>query len=463
MPADTNPLVDNRLVDFLLYDLLDVEKLCELPYFEHHDKDTFTLYLEGVRRFSRKELFPTYKLMDEEPPVFENGQIKTHPALPALWNKMIELGVLGASGPEEIGGQQLPTPVKALASAYLMAGNLSAYGFIGLTEGAGGLVHAFGSDELKARFLGKMFDGSWSGTMALTEPHAGSNLGEITSAATPTDGGYYLLKGSKIFISGANNTVVENTVHLALARIDGAPSGTKGISLFAVPNRREEDGKLVPNDVTVSGLIHKIGWKALPSLAIEFGDENHCHGWLVGEPHQGLRYMFKMMNEARIMVGMNSAATASVAYHEAVGYALERKQGRKLGTNDAAQVPIIEHVDVRRMLLRQKAIVDGSFGLLAMVAQWIDIADRGGDADRERAQVLVDLLTLLQKPSRRKKVLKPMCSQSRCTAVTATRANISRNRSCATKNSTRCMKAPPEFRAWICLPQSSRQGRRRRT
>jgi alkylation response protein AidB-like acyl-CoA dehydrogenase len=398
MATQNNPLIDDGLVEFLLYSVLDAESLCELGPYQQHSKETFDLYIDSVRRFARQDLLPTYKPMDEEPPVFRDGRIHTHPALPRLFDQMIDLGVLTASRPESVGGQQLPMLVQTMASAYLMAANLGAYGFVGLTLGAGHLIEEFGTDELKERFMTKMYEGEWTGTMALTEPQAGSNLGEITTSATPTDEGYYLIKGSKIFISGADHGIRDNVVNLALARIDGAPGGTKGISLFAIPRLREENGALVSNDVTVAGLIHKIGWKGLPSLALEFGDEGDCRGWLVGEPNQGLRYMFQMMNEARIMVGVNGAATASVAYHESLAYARERKQGRKLGALDGDQVSIIEHADVRRMLLRQKAIVEGSFALLGTVARYSDVSEHGATEEaRERASLLLNLLTPIAK------------------------------------------------------------------
>jgi butyryl-CoA dehydrogenase len=311
---------------------------------------------------------------------------------------MVDLGALTATRPESVGGQQIPMLVHTMASAYLMAANLGAYGFVGLTAGAAHLIEEFGSEDLKQRFMVPMYAGAWTGTMALTEPHAGSSLGDITTTAKPCDQGYYLIKGSKIFISGADHQVAENVVNLALARIEGAPRGTKGISLFAIPKLREEDGRLVPNDVTVAGLIHKIGWKGLPSLALELGEEGDCRGWLVGEPHQGLRYMFQMMNEARIMVGVNAAATASAAYHESRLYALERKQGRKLGSVGGEPVSIIEHTDVRRMLLRQKAIVEGSLALLGTVSRYADVAAHGAtEEEREQAQLLLDLLTPIAK------------------------------------------------------------------
>jgi len=397
MSAQTNPLIDDGLIDFLLYDLLGAESLCELDAYEHHSKETFDLFLNSVRRLAREDLLPTYKPMDDEPPEFRDGRVVTHPALPNLWRQMVDVGVLTSTRPEAVGGQQIPILVHTMATAYLMAANLSAYGYVGLTHGAAHLIEAFGSEEVKARFMTPMYEGEWTGTMALTEPQAGSSLGDITTTAAPTDDGYYLIKGSKIFISGADHSITENVVNLALARIEGAPSGTKGISLFAIPRLRPENGELVSNDVTVAGLIHKIGWKGLPSLALEFGDVGDCRGWLVGEPNQGLRYMFQMMNEARIMIGVNGAATASAAYHEARTYAVERRQGRRLGDRGPDQVPIVEHSDVRRMLLRQKAIVEGSFALLGTAARYADIASHGPESERERAHLLLDLLTPIAK------------------------------------------------------------------
>jgi len=398
MAIESNPLIDDGLVDFLLYSVLDAESLCKLDAYAQHSKETFDLYIDSIRRFARQDLLPSYKPMDQEPPQFRDGRIHTHPALPKLYEQMVELGTLTATRPESVGGQQMPMLVHTMASAYLMAANLSAYGFIGLTVGAGHLIEAFGSDELKERFMTRLYSGEWTGTMALTEPQAGSSLGDITTSATPTDDGYYLIKGSKIFISGADHGITENIVNLTLARIDGAPEGTKGISLFAIPKRREENGSLVSNDVTVAGMIHKIGWRGLPSLALEFGDEGDCRGWLVGEPNQGLRFMFQMMNEARIMVGVNGFATASVAYHESRLYALDRKQGRTFGQRGGEPVSIIQHADVRRMLLRQKAIVEGSLALLATVSCYSDVAEHGGSTEeRERAQLLLDLLTPVAK------------------------------------------------------------------
>ncbi|AUX45057.1 acyl-CoA dehydrogenase [Sorangium cellulosum] len=395
-----NPLLNDRDVDFLLYEVLDAPRLAELPYFAEHSRDTFDLYLRSCRRLAREVLFPAYKPMDAAPPVFEGGAVKVHPALPELIRPLVELGTIAATRPAEVGGQQLPLLVATFASVYLMAANLSACGYLGLTAGAAHLIEAFGDDALKAAFMTRLYAGEWTGTMALTEPQAGSSLADVQTRATRTEAGHYLIRGAKTFISGGDHDLTENIVHLTLARIDGAPPGIKGVSLFAVPKRRIQGGELVPNDIEVAGVIHKIGWRGLPSLSLSFGERGDCHGYLVGSPHQGVAYMFQMMNEARLMVGANAAATASVAYHEALGYALARPQGRPLGAKDprAPQVPIVEHADVRRMLLRQKAIVEGSLSLVATTARYADLAAHAeGAAERERAQRLLDLLTPIVK------------------------------------------------------------------
>jgi butyryl-CoA dehydrogenase len=238
--------------------------------------------------------------------------------------------------------------------------------------------------------------------MALTEPQAGSSLSDVATTATPTDAadGHYLVAGSKIFISGGDHDLTDNIVHMTLARIRGAPAGIKGVSLFCVPRRRMQAGALVDNDVAVTGLIHKIGWRGLPSLALAYGERGDCHGWLVGEPHKGISYMFQMMNEARIMVGLNGVATASVAYHESLAYARMRPQGRPVAAKDPStpQVAITRHADVRRMLLRQKAIVEGGLCLLVRTSRYADVALHGVEpAVREHARLMLDLLTPVAK------------------------------------------------------------------
>lgn len=399
-PPATNPLLSDEDVAFLLHDVLRVDELCTWPAFADHAPADFDLLLGAARRLAREVLWPAYRAMDHEPPVYEGGRIKVHPRMGAIYAHLVEHGVLATSRPAAVGGLGLPLTVAALGNLYLMAANGAAYAYAGLTTGAAHLLEAFGDDALRADFMAPLYAGRWTGTMALTEPQAGSSLSDVQTRATPHADGRHRIRGSKVFISGGDHDFAENIVHMTLARIEGAPAGIKGVSLFAVPARRPEGGALVPNDVQCTGMFHKMGWKGIPSVALEYGEAGDCHGWLVGQPHRGISYMFQMMNEARIMVGMNGIATASVAYQEALAYAIDRPQGRPLGAKDAAlpQVPIVEHADVRRMLLRQKAIVEGGLSLLATTARFADAAEHApSPAERARAALLVDLLTPVAK------------------------------------------------------------------
>ncbi|PRP93096.1 putative acyl-CoA dehydrogenase AidB [Enhygromyxa salina] len=401
-----NPLIRDRDVEFLLYEVHHIERMCELPAFADHERETFELFLASAARLAREQLYPLFREMDEQPPELIDGRVHEHPKMGELYASMVELGILTAGRPESVGGAQLPQSITTIAYMYLMAGNAGASGYPLLTAGSGHLIESFASDELKAMFMRRMYDGEWSGTMSLTEPQAGSGLGDLTTSATPIEGreGVYKIRGSKIFISAGDHQFLDNIVHLTLARVVGDPAGTRGISLFAVPRMRPTaDGGLEFNDVHTSQLVHKIGWKGLPSLGLSYGENDDCHGWLVGEPCKGLRYMFQMMNEARLLVGANGTATASAAYHESLAYARVRTQGRRLDQGgarggDTGPIPIIEHPDVRRMLLRQKAIVEGSMSLLITTARYADLAAHGSDpAERARAQLLYDILTPVTK------------------------------------------------------------------
>ena len=243
-----------------------------------------------------------------------------------------------------------------------------------------------------------MLGGKWQGTMALTEPQAGSSLSDITTSATPQADGSYRIKGQKVFISAGDHDQCENIIHLMLARIDGAPKGTKGISLFVVPKYRLDGTE---NDVTSTGIYHKLGQRGVPAMHLTMGDRDDCHGWLVGEPHRGLNYMFQMMNEARIGVGMTGVAIASAAYGASVQYAKERPQSRRLNQKsalDSPQIPIIQHPDVKRMLLLQKAIVEGSLSLLMETARCADIAHASEDPEeKEKYHLMLELLTPVAK------------------------------------------------------------------
>ncbi|MEY4582563.1 MAG: hypothetical protein RL701_7266 [Pseudomonadota bacterium] len=399
MPGMTQTLFDDRDVDFLLYEALDAEGLCELPYFAEHSRQTFDLYLGGARKLARDVVFPTYKPMDEFGSRFEGGRVQVHPVVRELLPRFAELGLLNASRPTSVEGQQLPTCVSSFAAAYVMAANLSAFGYCMLTSGAAHLIETFGSQELQERFMKPMYAGQFTGTMALTEPQAGSSLADIQTRAQPTAAGHYLISGNKVFISGGDHDATENIVHLALARIVGAPAGIRGVSLFAVPRLRSENGAWVDNDCATAGSFHKLGWRGLPSIALNFGEAGACHGYLVGEANRGIEYMFQMMNEARINIGVHGVATASVAYRTSLDYASMRQQGRTPGSKSSTEpVAIIAHADVRRMLLRQKAIVEGGLALVLATARYQDLSEHATDKGvREHAQTLLDLLTPIAK------------------------------------------------------------------
>lgn len=389
-----------RNLDFLLYEVHDIERLFSLSYFEDHSRQTCDLAIDTAMKLARNLLYPYFKEMDEREPVFEEGQVKVHPIVKTMMKQWGEGGWLSSSLPFEVGGQQLPVAVHMACSHLFGAANFPATGYSGLTTGAAHLILSHGTDEMKDMYIPKMLAGLWQGTMAMTEPQAGSSLSDLASRATPTGRGYYKIRGQKIFISAGDHDGVENVVHMMLAKIDGGPPGVKGISLFLVPKKRPEaDGTLEPNDVTATTVYHKLGYRGCPITQLSFGDGDSCRGYLVGEPHRGLSYMFQMMNEARLGVGMQATSIASAAYYASLEYAAQRLQGRKLSSKDPSlpQVPIIEHPDIRRMLFFQRAITEGSLSLLLQCALYADLARAGEVRDRERYELLLDLLTPVAK------------------------------------------------------------------
>src|SRR6266849_4962896 len=281
-----NPLLSDRDVTFQLYEVHGALDLCDLPYFADHGRETFDPFLASARKLAREVLFPAYRPMDQEPPRLVDGRVSVHPAMREIWPRLVELGLTCATRPAEVGGQQMPIIVTQMGAAYLMAANAAAMGYLGLTAGAGHLIEEFGNEWVRQTFLPRMYGGSWTGTMALTEPQAGSSLADVRTRARPTASGHYLLDGNKVFISGGDQDFTENIVHLALARIEGAPAGVKGISLFAVPRLRPGPDGLADNDCHSAGVFHKLGWRGLPSIALNFGERGDCRGWLVGTAHQ---------------------------------------------------------------------------------------------------------------------------------------------------------------------------------
>jgi len=371
--------VDIDTLKYMLYDVHKLEDLLERERFVDHDKESLDMFLESTKDFADRELFPFIKEMDEKPAYHKDGKVYVHSQVETMMKKGGELGFISASFDYDIGGMQIPLMAHTAATYILDAANNHLPGYAGLTQGAAELIIHFASKDLLETFVPNMLSGKWGGTMCLTEPQAGSSLSDIVTKAKPTQNGYYNITGQKIFISGGDNQFAENIVHLVLARVEGAAKGTKGISLFIVPkNRNKSDGTLESNDVTTVADFQKMGQKGYCTTHLGFGDKDDCKGWLVGEENQGLNYMFLMMNAARIAVGRGSSAIASAAYYASLQYANERPQGRKLASDgkkniEQSQSLIIEHPDVRRMLLLQKAVVEGSMSLVLLAAKYYDL------------------------------------------------------------------------------------------
>ena len=304
-----------RNLHFLLHEVFKAEELTKYAYFSAHDRETFNLVLDSATYIADTLMHPYLKDVDRNQPELKNGQVTVHPKVKEYLKAVGEAGIIGAGFPFEQGGQQLPEMISACIGFILMAAN-NGMMFIGLTSGAAHLITSFGSPELIDTYVPNLLSGRWQGTMALTEPQAGSSLSDVTTSATPQPDGSYKIRGQKVFISAGDHDATDNIIHLMLARIDGAPKGTKGISLFVVPKYRL-DGQ--PNDVTSTGVYHKMGQKGVPAMHLTMGSNDDTIGYLVGEPHQGLPYMFQMMNEARIGVGMTAAAIATAAYLRSSG------------------------------------------------------------------------------------------------------------------------------------------------
>ena len=385
-------LICTDTLNFFLYDVFQAEKVFELDRFKDYDKTSVELFFQSIKDIGDKDLYPIYTKMDKEKAFYKDGVVYVLPELGQAVKAIAESGIIGAMDSFENGGIQLPYCITNAALSILYAANPNATPYATLTQGSANLISAFGNQSLKDTYLDNMYSWKWQGTMALTEPEAGSSLSDIVTEATPLPDGSYSIKGQKIYISAGDHNQIENIVHLLLARIKGAPAGTKGISLFVVPKYRPENDQLEDNDVITSGIYGKMGQKGYTAAHLMFGEHNNCKGFLVGEANKGLSYMFQMMNEARIGTGTLSMATASAAYHKSLQYAKERIQGShpdKKGT----QVPIIEHADVRRMLLSQKAFIEGSIGLISYCSLLKDLSEFGPEADRKNKHLLLELLT----------------------------------------------------------------------
>jgi len=394
MPVYKAPVADTR---FILEDVLALSSYADLPGFAEATPDTVAAVLEEGAKLCETSWAPTNLTGDREGCTRDSdGRVMTPASFRAAYEAYVAGGWLGLSAPEEFGGQGLPMTLNTVMQEFTSSANLALAMYPGLTMGAVAALIEHGSEEQKARYLPKMVEGVWSGTMNLTEPHCGTDLGLIKTKAVPAGDGSYALTGTKIFISSGEHDLTENIVHLVLARIEGAPAGTKGISLFVVPKFLvDDDGSLGDrNAVSCGSLEHKMGIHANATCVMNY---DGAKGWLVGEENRGLAAMFVMMNEARLAVGVQGLAVAEVAYQNAVAYAKDRLQGRSLTgpkNPDGPADPIIVHPDVRRTLMTIRAINEAARALILRTALESDIAHRSPDAAaRQKALDFLGLMT----------------------------------------------------------------------
>lgn len=390
-------IADRRDVDFVLFEQLNAEELCENEQFEEFNRKTIEMVVSEARNLAVKEIYPTQQEGDAGCH-FEEGVVTVPECYKRPWEMFLEGEWLALTEDPEFGGQGMPRIVALAANDYLVGANYAFAMYAGLTHGAALLVEAFGTDEIKQRFLKNMFTGKWTGTMLLTEPEAGSDVGRLTTTAVKNDDGTYSISGSKIFISSGEHNLSENIIHPVLARIEGAPQGTKGISLFLVPKIWvNEDGSLGQlNDVVCTGIEEKMGIHGNSTCSLTLGGKGQCRGYLLGQENKGMRAMFLMMNEARLLVGLQALTCASNSYLNALNYARERVQGRNLlqmMEPDAPAVPIIQHPDVRRMLITMKSYVEGMRSLLYYVCKLTDQRNTAANEEEKlRLQGMIDLL-----------------------------------------------------------------------
>jgi alkylation response protein AidB-like acyl-CoA dehydrogenase len=402
-------LLSRRDLDFLLYEWLGVEALTKRERFADHSRDTFDGVLDLCEELATRFFAPHNKISDANEPTFDGTRVTLIPEVGEALEAFAKADLIGMSADDALGGAQLPVCVAQAGFAWMSAANVSTSGYVMLTIANANLVAKFGTDEQIETYVKPMLAGRFTGTMALSETQAGSSLADITTRAEPQADGSYRLFGAKMWISGAEHEMSDNIVNLVLAKIPGGPAGTKGISLFIVPKYLVDgDGSVGErNDVALAGLNHKMGQRGITNTVLNFGDGTFepggaagAVGYLVGEAHRGLAYMFTMMNEARLGVGMAAVSLGYTGYLKSLQYARERPQGRPVTAKDPAapQIPIVEHADVKRMLLAQKAYVEGGLALALYCGRLIDLQHTAeSDSERDETTLLLDILTPVAK------------------------------------------------------------------
>lgn len=395
-------IVDRRNLDFVLFEVLGLTSLLSSPRYDHCDEEMVGAILDTAEAIAEANFLPSAAILDAQEPRLEGGRIAILPEVGSALQEYARAGFFSAGFDFGDGGQQLPYLVTSSANGIFTCANLGISGYAFLTTAAANLLAAFGSADQRAAFLPPMLEGRWFGTMCLSEPHAGSSLVDIRTKAEPAEDGHFRISGTKMWISGGDHEIADNIVHMVLAKVPGGPPGAKGISLFIVPKYRlDADGApSLRNDISLVSLNHKMGQRGITNCQLSFGDNGDCHGYLVGELHQGLNYMFHMMNEARIGVGYGSVMSALAGYLYSFDYAQTRPQGRSPSNKDplSPQVPIIRHTDVRRMLMAQKAAVEGALALCCYCASLVDRQRIETDvARRDDYGLLLEILTPIAK------------------------------------------------------------------
>jgi alkylation response protein AidB-like acyl-CoA dehydrogenase len=391
-------MLNERDIEFMLYELFDTQSLCQRERYQDHDRQTFDQVLHTAKSIAQNEFLPIRQKLDSHQPTFDGKSISMIPELKPALKVLRDSGLSSATADYDYDGMQLPPIVSSIANTYLSIAGGNSIGYSLLTCANANLLQAHASAAIIDKWVKPMRSGRFSGTMAMTEPGAGSALGDLSTRATRDEQGNYRISGSKVFISGGDHDLTENIVHLVLARLVGAPKGVKGISLFVVPKFLVDDEGVIgaANEVALAGLFHKMGGRAHTSTALSFGEKEGAIGYLVGEQNCGLKYMFHMMNEARIMVASGAAALALAGFQYSLDYAKERPQGRLPSTKDplSPMINIIEHADVRRMLLAQKAYAEGSLALVLYGTQLSDDERTASSEEaRQQAHLLLDFLT----------------------------------------------------------------------
>ncbi len=392
-------LVDLRDVQFCLYEHLGIdEKLSKHTKFQDYNKEMFDMIIDQALKMAKEVLAPLIAMGDKQGVKFEDGKVEVPQEFVDAYKLFAEAGWVGSVADPEYGGQGMPFTLDTATTEFFQGSCGPAIGCSGLTSGAADLIYAFGTDEMKNLYLEKMFSGQWAGTMCLTEPQAGSFVGDVKCQAKK-EGDHYKISGTKSFITLADHNFTENIIHAVLARTEDAPPGVKGISLFLVPKYRvNPDGSLGEfNDIIIGGIEEKMGIHASPTCVMNIGENDNCIGYIIGEECHGIKNMFLMMNEARIMVAIQGLGTAGTAYLNALQYTQERVQGvdiTEARNPNAARVPIVKHPDIRRMLLMMKSFTEGMRALLYSTALYSDLSNCVEDADeRKKYHGLLELLT----------------------------------------------------------------------